>query len=218
MALPVLLAVFAVGTVPALFLRRPTFAAFDHLQVDSGFPAMPSSEERAGVRAALQASANEVVAAIITAYPRCSRPLAYEIWRLARHLGTSWRWLANLIRFESAGTFSADVRNPSPQTQATGVLQITASTARGLGTTVDALALMTAHDQLRIWGTRYFDGIRGQALPPLDTEQKLYMAIFQPVAMAWQPSRVFSEAARDENEGIDTPQDYIDFVNRQAEL
>ena len=76
--------------------------------------------------------------AIVEAYPRCPPALADEIVLTSRHIGADPAELANLVRFETAHTFSGRVRHPS--SGATGVIQFMPSTARALGTTVEAIA------------------------------------------------------------------------------
>lgn len=56
-------------------------------------------------------------------------------------------WLLACIAFESGMTFSAAIRNRAGS-GATGLIQFMPATAAGLGTTTDALAAMTAVEQL----------------------------------------------------------------------
>jgi len=69
-----------------------------------------------------------------------------KLYRIATELGLPPGELASLMGFESSWTWSPSVRNPSGG--ATGLIQFMPSTARNLGTTTEALAAMTAFDQL----------------------------------------------------------------------
>lgn len=83
-------------------------------------------------------------------------------------------WKMACIGFESAGTFSPSVRNRAGS-GATGLIQFMRSTAEGLGTTTDALAAMTAVEQLtyvQMYFQPYANRIRSLA--------DMYMAILMP--------------------------------------
>src|SRR5690625_4614109 len=58
---------------------------------------------------------------------------------LSRKLKIDPSWLMACMAFESARTFRPDIRNAAGS-GATGLIQFMPATARGLGTTVDALA------------------------------------------------------------------------------
>lgn len=116
---------------------------------------------------------------IKAAYPKAA-PIADQIVDLANKLGMpDAGWLANLMNFESAGTFSSSVRNP--HSGATGLIQFMPSTARGMGTTTDALAAMSPQQQMS-YVERYLMRKKKNAnsfKEPTD----VYMAVFYPVAM-----------------------------------
>lgn len=86
-------------------------------------------------------------------------------------------YLMACIAWESAETFRPDIRNAAGS-GATGLIQFMPATARGLGTTTEALALMTAEDQLA-WVEAYFRPYRGR----LRTLSDHYMAILWPAAI-----------------------------------
>lgn len=63
----------------------------------------------------------------------------------ASSLMTRPEWLAFVINFETAGTFSPSIQN---SIGATGLIQFMPNTAIGLGTTIDQLKLMTFSQQM----------------------------------------------------------------------
>ena len=78
------------------------------------------------------------------------------------------------MAWESAETFSPDIRNMAGS-GATGLIQFMPATARGLGTTTDKLAAMSAIDQLD-YVEKYFQPYRGK----LKNLGDIYMAILWP--------------------------------------
>ncbi|MCC7364848.1 MAG: SH3 domain-containing protein [Dehalococcoidia bacterium] len=99
-----------------------------------------------------------------------------RVREIAANLGFEPDLLMAVIAFESAGTFSASVRNP--ESGATGLIQFMPSTAEGMGTTVAQLAAMTAEEQLD-WVERYLSPYRGKIRAVSD----LYMSILWPGAV-----------------------------------
>ena len=91
-------------------------------------------------------------------------------------LGVDPNWLMAIMYFETAGTFSASIRNP--YTDATGLIQFMPTTALDLGTSIDALALMSAEQQL-YYVYRYFYPYRKKIKSYID----MYLATFFPVAI-----------------------------------
>jgi hypothetical protein len=75
---------------------------------------------------------------------------------------------------ESAETFRSDIKNAAGS-GATGLIQFMPSTAKGLGTSTQALAEMTPEDQLR-YVYKYFEPYRGR----LRNLGDVYMAILWP--------------------------------------
>lgn len=69
-----------------------------------------------------------------------------RLHQAAQNLGIPTQWLADLMAFETGGTFGADSRNTS--TNASGLIQFMPDTARSLGTTVSELRGMTNVQQL----------------------------------------------------------------------
>ena len=92
----------------------------------------------------------------------------------ARALGVDASWLMACMAFESGETFRPDVRNAAGS-GAVGLIQFMPATAAALGTTTEALAMMTAEDQLA-FVFAYFRPSRGR----LENLGDLYMAILWP--------------------------------------
>lgn len=90
---------------------------------------------------------------------------------VASELGIDPTDLAAVMAFETAGTWSPSIRNP--HSGATGLIQWMPQTARSFGTTTDALAAMTAIEQLE-YVKQYFWRYRGKDL----TTHELYLLVF----------------------------------------
>lgn len=90
---------------------------------------------------------------------------------MAQRIGAKPEHLLSLMSFETGGTFNPGIRNGIG---ATGLIQFLPSTARGLGTSTDALARMSSTEQLR-YVEKYFDQphLRGK----LGTLEGLYTAV-----------------------------------------
>lgn len=112
-------------------------------------------------------------------------------------------WLMACMAFETGRTFSPSVKNPG--SSATGLIQFMAATAKNLGTSTEALRLMTAEDQIR-WVYEYFKPYAGK----LNSLEDTYMAILYPKGIG-QPLdyRLFVEGDRNyfANRGLDTNRD-----------
>lgn len=98
------------------------------------------------------------------------------IW-ICDQLGMHPDDLMSCMAWESGETFRADVKNMAGS-GATGLIQFMPTTARGLGTSTQALALMTPEDQLR-YVYKYFRPWSGRLLNLGD----VYMAILWPKAV-----------------------------------
>lgn len=140
--------------------------------------------------------------------------LTDELWtsiiNTAGQIGADPAQLAYVINFESNG-FNPQAVNP--RSGASGLIQFMPSTARSLGTTVEAIRLMTAMEQM-VLVEKYFKMIAGSR--PLDNFQALTMAIFYPKYMDVPPTTAFPSNVQAMNPGIRTPQDYMDMVLRKA--
>ncbi|AXG68209.1 hypothetical protein KORDIASMS9_00401 [Kordia sp. SMS9] len=98
-------------------------------------------------------------------------------------LGIDPNWLMAVMYFETAGTFSASIRNP--YSDATGLIQFMPTTAIDLGTSIDELALMSAEEQL-YYVYSYYYPYRQRIKSYVD----LYLATFFPVAIGKQDSYI----------------------------
>jgi len=123
-------------------------------------------------------------------------------------------WLANLVNFETAGTFSPAIQNPT--SRATGLIQFMPATARGLGTSVEALRAMNFLQQLKYVDLYLQKGVkvaRGRVGGKPLTQIDLFMIVFYPVSVG-KPNYVFPQNVINANNGISTPQQYTDRALR----
>lgn len=123
-------------------------------------------------------------------------------------LGTRTDWLMACIAFESGETFRADVRNAAGS-GATGLIQFMPDTARALGTSTDALAMMSAEDQIN-YVYRYFKPYRGR----LQNLGDVYMAILWPAGIGQASNWVMWDRNRRpttyrQNSGLDANRDGV---------
>ena len=117
--------------------------------------------------------------------------------QIAAEIGCDPSHLMACIAFES----HLDPTARNPVSNATGLIQFMPGTARDLGTTVEALADMTAADQLR-YVLAYFRPFAGK----LHTFADVYMAILWPAAVGKDDDYVlFAEPTRayQQNKGLD---------------
>lgn len=139
--------------------------------------------------------------------PKLSPANARSIVNAARQIGADPKDLAALISFETGGSFRPNTRNAI---DATGLIQFTKKTAISLGTTVDALSLMTFDQQME-YVIRYFEKWPGPY-----TLHRLAMAVFYPPAMEWAEDRPFpADPVVKNNPGILTPGHYLAFIRRR---
>lgn len=131
---------------------------------------------------------------------------------VSKALGTRPEWLEALIQFESGWRPAAK----NPGSSARGLIQFMDATAKQLGyASSQALidACPTRLDQLSGPVVRYL--IR---YAPLDSFQKLCMAVFYPAARKWPLDDEFPPEVQAANPGIKTVRDYINYVwNRVGE-
>ena len=94
----------------------------------------------------------------------------------AKRLGISEDDLYTVMAMETAGTFDPAIQNP--KSKATGLIQFTEPTAKGLGTTTAELAKMSRTEQMK-YVEKFLSnkGISGKGL------SDIYMAILFPVAV-----------------------------------
>ncbi len=127
------------------------------------------------------------------------------LW-IADELGCSPDHLMACMAWESGESFSPSKKNMAGS-GATGLIQFMPSTARGLGTTTQKLAAMTAEDQLRfVW--EYFKPYKGR----LTNLGDIYMAILWPKAVGRPDHFVLFDRAKTpttfrQNAGLDVNHD-----------
>ena len=96
---------------------------------------------------------------------------------LAKKYDVPEDYLYAAMGFESGGTFSPSKRNEAGS-GATGLIQFMPDTAKGLGTTTDALSKMTRAQQLK-YVDKYFSGTLNKGASLSD----VYMSILMPAAV-----------------------------------
>lgn len=97
-----------------------------------------------------------------------------RVFWIADQLSLDPDYLMACMAWESAETFRPDIKNAAGS-GATGLIQFMPATAKALGTTVSALARMTAEDQLN-YVYKYFKPYKGR----LKSLSDVYMAILWP--------------------------------------
>lgn len=117
-------------------------------------------------------------------------------------------YLMACMAWESAETFSPNIRNAAGS-GAVGLIQFMPATARGLGTTAEALASMTAVQQLA-YVERYFKPYAGR----LRSLSDHYMAILWPAAIGKPENHALWDAATRpttyrQNAGLDSNRDRV---------
>jgi hypothetical protein len=130
-------------------------------------------------------------------------PFKEKVVAICARLGIDPNFLMAAMAFESARTFSPSIQNSA--SKATGLIQFMPSTATGMGTSISALARMSALEQLD-WVEAYFKPYVGK-LRDLDD---LYMAILWPKAVGKPASFVlFARPTRQyaQNSGLDANDD-----------
>jgi len=95
-----------------------------------------------------------------------------ELQAIAKRLETEPAWLLNVMASESS--FDPKARNGLPGQTATGLLQFIESTARGMGTTTEAIRRMSPVEQLRLV-EKYLTPFRGR----LNSLADVYLAVFR---------------------------------------
>lgn len=114
--------------------------------------------------------------------------------------------LMSCMAFESGETFSPSIKNAAGS-GATGLIQFMPRTAKNLGTSTEALAKMTALDQLD-YVHKYFLPYKGR----LHTLSDLYMAILWPAAIGKPEDHVLWDRSTKpttyaQNAGLDVNKD-----------
>jgi hypothetical protein len=115
-------------------------------------------------------------------------------------LGINPNDLLRVIEFETGKSFSPAVKNPG--SSATGLIQFLESTAKDLGTTTEALAAMTAAEQMDFVG-KYLAPYKGK----IKNFGDVYMAVHWPAAIGKDEAYVMYEKGSDsydKNKNLDT--------------
>jgi hypothetical protein len=130
---------------------------------------------------------------------------------IANKYGFPVEYLINLINFETGRTFNPAITN---SIGATGLIQFLKSTAKGLGTSTDALRKMTFKQQLAYVDKYIYANLKRHLkpdgkVPDTFTQGDLFMTIFYPVAIG-KPNFVFPDNVKKANSGISKPFDYVE--------
>lgn len=181
-----------------------------------------TTQERADLQAAMQLIAKTLDANPVEAAPAVPpaapvdngrRPIAWgakvsqvfkdRVWWICDELSLDPDFLMTCMAFETGRKFTPDVKNMAGS-GATGLIQFMPTTAKNLGTTTAALALMTAEDQLN-FVYKYFRPFNGRLKTLADT----YMAILFPKAVGQPESYVLFSGgvAYRQNAGLDKNKD-----------
>ncbi len=116
-------------------------------------------------------------------------------------LGLDPSFIAACMAIETGHTYSPRIRNPF--TGATGLIQFMPATARAMGTTVEALAEMSATTQLE-YVKRFFRPHVGRIRSNVPGDY--YLAVFYPAYVGRDPSTVIfstGDAGYTQNIGLD---------------
>lgn len=127
-----------------------------------------------------------------------------KVITIAKGLNISPDYLMACMAFETGGTFSPSIKNAAGS-GATGLIQFMPTTAKGLGTTTDALAKMSATSQLD-YVEKYFK----QFNKKLKTLEDVYLAILYPAAVGKDPDSTLFKKGRktyEQNSGFDANKD-----------
>jgi hypothetical protein len=138
---------------------------------------------------------------------------------IAVKYGFPFEWLANLINFETGGTWNPKITNNLGYV---GLIQFGQAAAQGIGTTREALKNMTFSEQL-VFVDKYLEKVF-KSRKVLDANNKvfnnfnqedLFMSVFYPVAVG-NPNYQFPDSVVTANAGIATPKDYTNRALRSA--
>lgn len=137
---------------------------------------------------------------------KASQEFRDRLFEICQILGVEPDYLMACMAFESAETFRPDIRNAAGS-GATGLIQFMPNTAKGLGTTTEALAAMTAEQQLE-YVLAYFLPYKGR----LHTLADVYMAILWPAGIGKSDDwTLWDQASRPttyrQNAGLDANKD-----------
>jgi hypothetical protein len=127
-----------------------------------------------------------------------------KVVQISGEIGVNPSFLMACMAFETGESFSPSIKNGAGS-GATGLIQFMPSTARSLGTSTDALAGMSAVQQLD-YVKKYFQPYRNK----LKTLEDVYLAILYPAAIGKDPnSTLFAQGTKtySQNSGFDSNRD-----------
>ena len=163
-----------------------------------GTPA-PATQDPAAPAGAPAGSVDYQRIAGVAGNPNVTPEFIRGVESMAERLGTRPDYLLGVMSFETGGSFAPDIRN---SIGATGLIQFLPSTARGLGTSTDALADMSSVEQLQVV-EQYFEPYRGK----LDTLEGVYSSVLSGTATpdpnATLPDFERGRPAYESNAGLD---------------
>ena len=137
---------------------------------------------------------------------RVSPEFRSKVREIAAEQNLDPNWYMAVMAFETGRSFSPSIKNPG--STATGLIQFTESTARGLGTTTAQLARMTAVEQLD-YVKDYFEEHKNK----IKNIGDMYMAAFMPTKGIGRPDSFVlidkdtSPATYHANSGLDKNKD-----------
>jgi len=130
-------------------------------------------------------------------------PFKAKVIQISGGLGCDPSHLMAAMAFETGESFSPSIRNK--MSGATGLIQFMPKTAASLGTTIDALAAMSAVDQLD-FVRKYLNPFKNR----MKTLSDVYMTILFPVAVGKPEAQVlFKKPSKtyEQNSGLDVNKD-----------
>ena len=130
-----------------------------------------------------------------------------KVMQIADNLNVNPNFLMAVMSFETGGTFSPKIKSAAGS-GATGLIQFMPATAKGLGTSIQALEQMSAVQQLD-YVAKHFARFKNK----LKTIEDTYMAVLYPAAVGKGADHVlFKKGTKvyDQNKGLD--------INRDGEI
>lgn len=111
-----------------------------------------------------------------------------EVYRVSEKFELNPLDLLEIIYLETAGTFDPSIRNPTPGSTATGLIQFTEATAKSMDTSTAALRMMSRSGQMK-YVEKYFEMVK---LPKGANRAQIYAHVFLP-SLAQQGVTVFAD-------------------------
>lgn len=143
-----------------------------------------------------------------------SQQFKERVIQIASDLNINPNHLMAVISFETDGTFSPSIKNMAGS-GATGLIQFTPKTAKGLGTSVEELAKMSAEEQLD-FVAQHIEPYKER----LNTLDDVYMAVLYPEAIGKDKDHLLFQQGTDkyeQNEGLDRNRDGIITVGEATQ-